>query len=186
MKRFSFSLVAAAALVLAGCNSGPKVDLAAEEKAVRDVSMHWLDLAKSKDAAGQAALFAAEGIAYREHVEPIVGPAAIQAYVTDDNAKNPKGEISWTTTAVTVAAAGELAVETGTYHLTGGGANGTAEDKGTYITVYKKLNGAWKVTADIGSSSMPEAPPPKAVPAKAPPKKAPAKPPAKAPAKKKK
>jgi uncharacterized protein (TIGR02246 family) len=184
MKRFNFAVLAAAAMLLAACGpKTPKVDLAAEEKAVREVSMHWLDLAKAKDAVGEAGLFAADGIAYRLHREPAVGPAGYQAYATKNYTDNPKVSFSWATTSVTVAASGELAVETGTYHDSALGMKGDREDMGNYVTVYKKVNGAWKVAEDISTSSMPEATPAKATPAKAGSKKTPAKAPAKTPPK---
>ncbi len=156
MKRFNVTSLAAAALLLVACGpKAPKVDIAAEEKAVRDVSMHWLDLAKAKDAAGEAGLFAADGIAYRLHEEAAVGPAAYQAYASKEYADNPKEVPSWTTTSVTIAASGELAIETGTYEMTGLGAKGDKQDKGNFLTVYKKVNGAWKVAEDMSSSTMP-------------------------------
>lgn len=72
-------------LTLAACaaTTAPRIDTAAEEQAVRAVSMGLLELVKAKDAAGIAALFAEDGIWYREHGDPLVGPTAIQAYFAD-------------------------------------------------------------------------------------------------------
>ena len=180
MTKLNVSVLTAAAALLVACGGAPKTDFVAEEKAIRDISMHWLDLAKAKDAAGEAAVFAADGIAYRIHHEPAIGPAAIQAFVAKDDADNPKGVPSWATTSVTIATSGDLAVETGTYHFAGGGAKGDGDDKGNFVTVYKKVNGVWKVAEDISTSSMPEAVPAKpAAPPKAASKKAPTKTPAK-------
>jgi hypothetical protein len=33
--------------------------------------------------------------------------------------------------------------------------DGKDVDKGHYVTVWQKMNGTWKVAADIGASSMP-------------------------------
>ena len=183
MKRFNVTSLAAVALLLVACGpKAPKVDIAAEEKAIRDVSTHWLDLAKAKDAAGEAGLFAADGIAYVLHEEPAVGPAAYQAYASKEYADNPKEVPTWATTSVTVAASGELAVETGTYEMTGMGPKGDKEDKGNFLTVYKKVNGAWKVAEDMSLSTMP-AVVAKPAATKAAPKKPGTKAPAKAPTK---
>ena len=38
---------------------------------------------------------------------------------------------------------------------------GNGEDKGRFVTVWKKVNGEWKVAHDIGSTTMPEPPPEK-------------------------
>jgi uncharacterized protein (TIGR02246 family) len=136
----------------------PKPDLTAEEKAIRDEDAKWLKAAQGKDFAGAAALFTSDGVAYREHTNPLVGPAAIQAYETKQNAENPKASTTWTTDKIQIADSGELAIQTGEYHVTGLGPKGEREDKGRFVTVWKKMDGVWKVTHDIGSTTVPEPP----------------------------
>jgi uncharacterized protein (TIGR02246 family) len=147
-------------VLLASCatETTPTVDLAGEEQAIRAQSMAWLDAAKARNAAGEAAVFAEDGIAFRENQEPIVGPAAFQAYTEADRAGNPQAVVNWTIDRVVVAASGDLAYELGTYQLTGLGPTGTEDDTGKYVTVWKKMNGEWKVAADISSTTKPEAP----------------------------
>jgi uncharacterized protein (TIGR02246 family) len=159
MKRTGLTVFAMAATLLGACSRSPRVDLAAEEKAVRDVSTHWLDLIKEHDAAGEAALFTDDGVMYRAHSEPAVGPAAIEAYETRDQAANPKMVVEWTTDAVSVAASGDMAVETGTYRIANAGPKGSGEDRGEFVTVYRKVNGQWKISRDVGSSTIAEAKP---------------------------
>jgi uncharacterized protein (TIGR02246 family) len=154
-------------LLLAACSqpapavTAPKPDLAAEEKAVREMDARWQKVAQAHDAAGEAAMFADDGVAYREHQDPVVGPAAFQAYVTKFNADNPKGNVTWTTDAIRVSESGDLAVQTGEYHFSGLGPKGAGEDKGRFVTVWRKVGGQWKVAHDIGSTTMPEPPPQK-------------------------
>ena len=148
-------------VILAACatQTTPAVDLAAEEQAIRAQSMAWLEAAKAKNAAGEAAVFADDGIAYRANRDPIVGPAAFEAYSIADRATSPQAVVYWTTDHVVVAASGDLGYELGTYQLTGLGPDGTGDDTGKYVTVWKKVNGTWKVAADIASTTKPEAPP---------------------------
>ena len=103
-------------------------------------------------------MFASDGVAYRQHVDPLVGPAAFQEWSAKQFADNPKQSATWTTDSVTVAGSGDLAIQTGQYHLTGIGPQGNREDRGRFVTVWKKVNGEWKVAHDIGSTTMPEAP----------------------------
>ncbi|HYV96528.1 MAG TPA: nuclear transport factor 2 family protein [Gemmatimonadaceae bacterium] len=160
MKRTTILSAAAVALVsLASCSRAPKVDVPAEEKAVRAVSAHWLELENSRDAAGIAALFTDDGVEYRAHKDPAVGPAAIEAMSARAFTESPKLVVSWTTEAVTVAPSGDLAVEAGNYEITHAGALGNDSDKGAFLTVYKKVNNQWKVSRDMGSTTMPEAKP---------------------------
>lgn len=133
-------------------------DLAAEERAIRDADARWLKAAQARDAAADAAAFAPDGAAYREHLEPLVGPAAFQAYMEKQHAENPKSSVSWTTDKIQIAASGDLAVQTGEYSLTGLGPKGDGKDRGRFVTVWKKLNGEWKVAHDIGTTTMPMAP----------------------------
>ena len=103
-------------------------------------------------------MFASDGVGYREHVDPLVGPAAFQAWAAKQYENNPKQSPTWTTDSIRVADSGNLAIQTGQYHLTGIGPQGDREDRGRFVTVWKKENGEWKVAHDIGSTTMPEAP----------------------------
>jgi uncharacterized protein (TIGR02246 family) len=135
----------------------PKPDLAAEEKAIRDLDARWLKAVQARDAKGEAAMFASDGLAYREHNAPL-GPAAYEAFETKFFADNPKSTGAWSTNAVRVASSGDFAVQTGEFHNTGLGPKGDGEDKGSFVTVWKKVNGEWKVAHDISATSMPEVP----------------------------
>jgi uncharacterized protein (TIGR02246 family) len=130
----------------------------AEERAIREADARWLKAAQAHDAAGAAAVFASDGVSYPNHLDPVVGPAAFQAHSEKQLAANPKAMVKWMTDSVQVAASGDLAVQTGTYHITGMGPKGTDEDRGRFVTVWKKVNGEWKVAHDIGSTTVPETP----------------------------
>ena len=130
-----------------------QVNLKTEEQAIRSISMKWLELQKSHNAAGEAALFADDGVSYDMNQEPSVGPAAIQRRIIQDQKENPKEVVNWTTDRVEIATSGDMAVEYGSYTDTGSGLSGNETDQGKYVTVYRKVNGTWKVAADIGSST---------------------------------
>jgi len=130
-----------------------QVNLKTEEQAIRSISMKWLELQKSRDEAGIAALFADDGVEYNMNQEPSVGPAAILRMLIQNQKENPKRVVNWTTDRVEIAASGDLAVEYGSYTFTGLGLRGTETDQGKFVTVYRKVNGTWKVAADIGNST---------------------------------
>jgi uncharacterized protein (TIGR02246 family) len=133
-----------------------QVDLKSDEQAIRSISMKWMELEKKHDAAGCAALFAEDGVSYSMNSQPAVGPAAITKRFTEDQAQSPKADINWTTERVEISASGDLAVEYGKYDVKGLGPNGSESDMGKYVTVYRKVNGTWKVAADIGTSTKPK------------------------------
>jgi len=153
MQRRNAALFTGFTLALAACAaSAPAPDLSAEADAVRALSMRWLDLERSRDAAGVAALFATDGIIFRPQNEPVVGVAAIQEYMAAEYANNPTGTVEWTTDRVEVAASGDLASEYGTYSES---SESGAGDHGRFLTVYRKVNGEWKVAADMSSTTRP-------------------------------
>lgn len=154
MQSLSRTLVVSALLFLAACSQR---DLAREEQAIRDNDSRWLKAAQARDAAGEAAMFASDGVAYREHIDPLVGPAAFQAFTTKFATDNPKVSVTWSTDAIRIAESGDFAIQTGEYHLTGLGPKGEGDDKGRFVTVWKKVTGEWKVAHDIGSTTSPDA-----------------------------
>ena len=156
MSRFISIIIFFALTACAPQAEKQKVDLKTEEQAIRSLSMKWLELDKAYDAAGQAALFADDGVALRENEEPAVGPTAIQNLCIRFYEQNPKVIPNWGTDRVEIAVSGDLAVEYGSWTGTDFGPTGTEEDHGKYITVYRKVNGIWKVAADIALSTKPE------------------------------
>lgn len=134
-----------------------KKDTKSDEQAIRSLSKNWLELTKKNDVAACAALFADDGVSYGMNQEPFVGPAAIKKHFSDMHDKNPKEMVDWSTDRVEVSSSGDLAVEYGKFNVTGLGKDGKESDYGKYLTVYRKVNGVWKVAADIGSSTKPVA-----------------------------
>ena len=160
--RFLVLITTAIGFLVGACSqppppSAPKPDLAAEEKAIRDMDARWLAAVQSHDPRAEAAAFASDGVAYREHNEPLVGPSAYQAFQTKFYADNPMVKTTWSTEAIRLSESGDLAVQTGEFITTGLGPKGDREDKGRFVTVWKRVNGEWKVAYDIGSTTMPEA-----------------------------
>lgn len=155
MRRSMLAVVSALVFFAVACTPAeappatPAVDLAAEEQAIRDISARWLELARAKDPAGIAALFADDGMLGREQMSPAHGRQAIEAQLAQDQAANPTVVPSWSTDRVEVAASGDLAVEHGTWSETGVGADGSGTAEGQYVTVYRKVDGAWKIVSDI-------------------------------------
>jgi len=150
-------------LVMAACapqaeetQEAPQIDLAAEEQAAGSVNVRWLAMANAKDTAGIAALFMTEGVLRSDTSEPAIGRAAIQASLDQDFAANPSRVNAWGADRILVAASGDLAVEFGSWNSTGGGADGTVDDWGKYVTVLRKVGGEWKIDTDSAYSTKPE------------------------------
>jgi uncharacterized protein (TIGR02246 family) len=141
-----------AACAPAPAPSAPAVDTAAEEQAIRTISSAWLASEQAKDAAGVLTHFAADASVAWSGDEPATGHDAIRALLEKGWAEDPSAMVTWSTDSVHVSAAGDMAVETGSWSTTGTGPDGSGSDAGKYLTYYRKVDGAWKVAADVSSS----------------------------------
>lgn len=155
------SLAALAIVVLAACappaeppapaDAAQAVDLAAEEQAVRDSSMQWLAAEQGRDLltamsfmdANVTAIF--DGTIQRGRAEVEAAKEAIWD-------ENPDATIEWATKSVHVAASGDLAYEMGVWTTDPDGLDDPEAEIGEFLTVWKKVDGQWKVVADAGST----------------------------------
>jgi uncharacterized protein (TIGR02246 family) len=140
------------AVLLAGCSTSVRQpDLAADEKAIRELAARWQRALLDRDAATQAGMFAGDGVSYHDGQEPLVGPAAILAWEQKAVARHPKAKITSTTTELRVAAAGDMAIQAGEGQLTDLGENGEDHTvrRQRFVTIWRKVNGEWKVAHDI-------------------------------------
>lgn len=132
-----------------------KADVAAAESAIREISKNWLSLEQSHDINGIVDIFADDAVVYSRNSEPLVGKEAIRQSYLDERQKSPNLSVNWTTEKVDVAKSGDMAVEYGKFNISNPGGEGPESDQGNFVTVYKKIDGKWKVVADIGSSTKP-------------------------------
>lgn len=125
----------------------PEIDLAAETQVIRDLSAKWLEAARTRDGATIDSLFTQVATTIFDG-KVHQGLEAIRAARELEWADEPQGEIDWKTTGVVVAAAGDLAVERGSW--TERESDGDVE-LGEYLTVWIKVEGEWKVLFDAGT-----------------------------------
>ena len=141
-----------ASVLISGCSSSARqVDLAADERAIRELATRWQQALLDRDAATQAAMFADDGVSYHDGQEPLVGPAAILEWEKKAVTRHPKAKITSSTKELRIAAAGDLAIQAGEGQLTDLGENGEDHTvrKQRFVTVWKKVNGQWKVAHDM-------------------------------------
>jgi len=87
---------------------------------------------------------------------PALGKDAIRVSLTQ-MLNDPALSLKFRATRVEVSKSGDLAFTEGSYEmtLTGPGPK-PMQDKGSYVTTYRKLpNGSWKAVSDIASSEVP-------------------------------
>ena len=131
-----------------------KVDLSAEEAAIRRTDADWLAAASARDLNRVLPFWADDATIVTPGMPPIVGKDAIRKYVSGAFA-TPGFSITWKTEKVEVSQSGDLAYSTGTDRIslnTPDGKSVTEENRG--VAIWKKqVDGSWRVVLDMGSPS---------------------------------
>jgi uncharacterized protein (TIGR02246 family) len=157
MKR-SLSPITAMLLALIGlaaCTSeqkpapAPPDTRAADEAAIRAASAEWAKAAVAKDLEKSLSFYADDATLFYPG-SPLVTGAEGRRKAWDSLLKTPGLALTFATTKVQVARAGDLAYETGTYDMTSTEKSGkTKKETGKYIVVWRKqANGSWKALLD--------------------------------------
>lgn len=152
----------ASLLLLAGCNSAttapaaPAVDLTAEQSKIRDIESGWVKEAAAKDLEKSSGHYTDDAILMMPGAPPAKGKDAIKAAwkgMLDD----PNLKLNFSADRVEMSAGGDLATTRGSYSMTvtNPKTKKPMDDKGSYMTVYKKqADGNWKVIEDMTSSEV--------------------------------
>ncbi len=172
MLRFrSFSLFLAALFVMnlavACSNSGTKTAAqppdtrVADEAAIRAASIEWSKAAQAKDLNKAVSFYADDAMVFADKGPLEKGKENIRADWEQVLALPGPG-LTWTTTGVDVARAGDMAYEYGAYDFATADKKGNIIDaKGKYVLVWKKqADGSWKVAIDIDNHDAAPAPRP--------------------------
>ena len=131
-----------------------KVDKAADEAALRAIYQKMPQMATG-DASAFAALFMNDGVEIMPGMPPAQGPDAVKKEYASVMASLKNLELSLGEAVVNIADAGDLAVVKAPYHMTYTDAKGKkAEDHGTSMTVFKKVDGQWKILYDTNVSEV--------------------------------
>jgi uncharacterized protein (TIGR02246 family) len=145
-RRIAMGLVALAlALPLPVLAQAGGADLRAE---IGKLDQAWDKAYNAGDAAAVTALYTKDAIIMAPGAEPVSGTAAIKAFFAADIAQGAKDAL----TQKDVVGFGDYALETGGYVATT--ADGKHLDHGPFMTLYKKVNGGWKIYRDTWNSSM--------------------------------
>ncbi len=144
-------LILVVAVVVASC--APTVNVEQEKAALLSLDAEW-----SKNAADiekYMSNFAPNASMKFGAAPPMSGVQAIRAGL-EPLSKAPGFNASWQPARAEVTSSGDLGYTTGSYAVT---VNNTAgmpsTEKGTYLTVWKKIDGVWKALESSGGSDAP-------------------------------
>ena len=152
MTRFGLFAILLAVAGAAGCSGSHKVDLAAEQAAIRKTDAAWLAAASAHDLDRVVSFWADDATILAPGTPAVVGKDAIRKYVAGAFA-TPGFSITWNTEKVEVSQSGDMAYSSGTDRIslnTPDGKSVTEENRG--VAVWKKQpDGGWKCVMDVMS-----------------------------------
>jgi uncharacterized protein (TIGR02246 family) len=158
-KTLLVSLSSLLLVALTACTSAPPppaVDVAAEQTKLRDLESGWVKDAAAKDLEKSVAHYADDAVLMMPGAPAAKGKDAIRAawkgLLADPNLK-----LTFSADRVEISQAGDLATTQGSYTMTvtNPKTKKPVEDKGSYVTVFKKQSdGSWKVIEDITASQL--------------------------------
>ena len=123
------------------------------ERGVRDLKVEYETRVAARDAEGLTHLYAEDAVRLPPGAPPLAGRVAIRA--------------AWESALAGIASIedrgrsrievhGDLAHEVGTYHISGRGHDGAGfEERGRYITTFRRRDGTWRITP-LAVDSSPE------------------------------
>ena len=112
--------------------------------ATDDWNMKW----SAGNGAGFGEAYADDAILYAPNAEPISGKAAISEFWGGAVASGLQGRIE----TIESGSDGSVGFETGMYHITD--STGADLDYGSYVVVWKYVDGAWKMYRDIWNTNV--------------------------------
>ena len=148
-------LIVAALIGLSACKAteqkAAKVDLAAEEQAIRAKESTWMEAYNKHDAKGLTGQYE-EDAALAANGTALMTDAVGRGIFLEGMATDPALKVDFASDRVIVAASGELASSRGHYTMTYTDpvTKQPKTEKGSYLTVYRKAaDGSWKAVEDF-------------------------------------
>jgi len=160
MPRARWMLPLLSIALAAGCSNmqqeaKPVVDTAAISVQVDSINQGFGAAMNAKDSTASAGFYADDARLMPAGMARVDGKDAIRSALAGFQA-TPGLTFEATSTEKMVSEAGDLVVDIGTYHMNWTGAKGKpVEEVGKYVTVFKKVNGEWKIVVDTFNSDKP-------------------------------
>jgi ketosteroid isomerase-like protein/quercetin dioxygenase-like cupin family protein len=128
-----------------------------DEAAIRLLSNKWQQDIAKQDIDAIVALHASDAVVLMSHAPAAKGSAAI-CQQWKEGAATPGLVLRWTPIKINVVSP-TVATEYGTYTESYDTPQGKGTDEGSYIVIWNKINGKWKVALDAPVTSIPLPPP---------------------------
>ena len=150
-----------AALAITACAS-TAWSQSKDGRAIRELSDQWQRDIAAQNVDAIVALHASDAVVMMSHAPVATGSVAIRG-MWAEAVKTPGLDLHWTPTKIDVVSP-TRAIEYGTYTESYDTPQGKGSDAGTYVVVWHKIKGKWRVALDSPNTTTPL--PPAACPPK--------------------
>ncbi len=149
-----FMAFAVGALLLTGSACNPVVDTKAEGAKVNQLNDDWIAAVHAKDVGKIEALFAPKSISMDRGKPLFTTPAEIRASF-EKSLQDPLfcSTFKGSSDTVEVSASGDFAWNSGPFSYSYTTDSGPQEFVGKWITLWKKIDGQWKIIMDYGTDT---------------------------------
>jgi uncharacterized protein (TIGR02246 family) len=147
LRNFTYQLFAAALLVAGLMAASPAWADDAKHR-IDALNAKWVAAFAAKDIAAIETMMAPDALLLSPGAPAVKGAKAI-AETWKGWSELANVEVTFGAERVEASASGDMAYDYGTYTFAFDGDKGRVIEKGKYIVVWKKIDGAWKVAADI-------------------------------------
>jgi ketosteroid isomerase-like protein len=136
-------------------------DAAAEQAKLEADSLIWFDYFAKADGDAMAKLYAEDALLMPPGAPAVKGRAGIRTFLGEDAARTKAAGLALKSGAVTGSGVdGDTGWISGTYTVVD--ASGKTVDSGSYLSVHRRIGGAWLYIRDIWNSDRPPAAAPSA------------------------
>jgi len=140
-------------IILSGCTVGPKMDIQAEKDAIRNLEDQWSVGFMSNDADKILNLYSADAVSMSSEKPTLTGIQAIRESIESMLSDTTLlfNTYKYSIDVVEISTSGDLAYVRGNDEITMKTKDGTVQDKGRYIDIWKKFDGEWKIITMISN-----------------------------------
>ena len=124
-----------------------------DARAIRELSDQWQRDVAAQNVDAIVALHTSDAAVMMSHAPVATGSVAIRG-MWGEVVKTPGLNLHWTPTKIEVVSP-TRAIEYGTYTESYDTPQGKGSDAGTYVTIWHKVNGKWKVALDSPNTTTP-------------------------------
>ncbi len=124
-----------------------------DARAIREASDQWQRDIAAQNVDAIVALHTPDAVVMMSHAPVMTGSTAIRG-MWAEGVKTPGLNLHWTPTKIEVVSP-TRAIEYGTYTESFDTPQGRGSDAGTYVTIWHKINGKWRVALDSPNTTMP-------------------------------